>query len=308
MPTEPDSKIDTAEVIDRAARRLLDEERRAMVSHPEVDELVALQEGRLAAERAEALRAHLALCAECAEDFLELGIFDSATTAPATVADCTPEEEEGWQRFRQQLAEVRPSAPDADPLTPNPATTATATTSATSLTPRTPPASRRPPHSSPPRRHLGPRWMLAASVLFALSGLWGWWIALGPHDTRPGSSLGSPYDFTLRPAGEATIRSGASAHTVDVPDTTDALVPTLLLGDTTPHAHYRAEIRDTRGQVVFRADDLSRFEDGRFVLLIPRTRLPAGKYVLDLFGQRDGVEHRLASYSFVLRDSLRAAP
>lgn len=305
MPNNHDSKTATADLFDRAARQLLAQEQQAMVSHPGVDELVALQEGRLPADRAEALRAHLALCPECADDFLDLEVFDSETANPSAddASDrpdsygpdsygpdsYSPEDEEAsWQRFRRQLSERQPAI-----TTPPTARGGAAPATAAASGPRRP---------ASPGRGRAPRWMLAASVLFALTGLWGWWSSLAPQGNGPAVALSSPFDFTLRPDGATTIRSGTAIRTLEVPATADALVPTLLLGETTPHSRYRAEVHGADQQVVFARDDLPRFDDGRFVLLVPRTRLPDGRYTLHLFGQRDGEDYLLATYSFLLRD------
>ena len=265
--------------IDLATRLALEEERRMVTGCPEVDELVAFQEGRLSESRADEIRQHLSLCPDCAEDLLDLRAFDDPEPVALEMAipgDDPESAEKSWQRYQASLEEARAAESTPTPL-------------ATRRQART---------ASRPAAH----WLVAASALFALTGLWAWWSAVDLW--WPGSAAipSAPFPLTLHPDGSTVVRDGSTLRTFEVGSAYDSVSPTLLLGDTTDHDHYRAELQDSQGRVVFDRNPLPRLSDGRFALSIPRPQMPAGQYAIHLLGVLGGEERPLAVYSFVIRD------
>lgn len=255
------------ELIDAAARKLLSDEREAMVEHPAVEDLVAYQEARLPADRVAEIRRHLAVCAECVDDVHGLAAFDRPVEpAPTTEA----ENERSWQTLQQRLA-----------ASPEPARFGSAAA----------PAVR-------PRARLEP-WLLAAGIVLAVSGGAAWWMSL-QQAPAPAPSWRNPLAFPLSPVGEDRTRDVTGMVELEVPPDVDVLVATLQLSDLTPHEVYHVEILDPDGFRVFEQRGLRRDVDGTFTLLIPR--LPPNTYALYLFGGDERALRRLASYAFRIRD------
>lgn len=306
MSTDQDSSAELDALIDQAARSLLEGDRLAMMKHPNVDELVALQEGRLLENRAKEIRKHFSACTECADDFLDLRQFDQPTLKEARLKEGS---EQSWELFQQRLEEQArgmisaPARHEAQQMVSPEGHWDPSKTEALSSAAQRKPIFAKPNGAEPFRsRWLDPRWILAASLLFAVSGGLGWTSFLVRSSQESGTSLQAPYPFTLRPDGSSTHRSSVGSQTVAVPKSADVLVPTLLLGDSSHYSSYRTEIRDINKSLVFSGGDLPRHEDGRFVLLIPRSKLPAAPYFLHLFGRNGEGEHLLSVYSFVIRD------
>ncbi len=287
MPHSADSEATFEAAIERAARRLAGEESRTVTDHPEPDELVAYQEGRLDGEELERLRRHVVSCAECSQELLALATFDQ--DEPSELRPSPAETATDWAAFQERLAEETAGArvlemPDRRP--------------------EGEPAPAPGPIAAPPGRPAAgrQRWLVAASVLLALGGLWLWldsFSRLAPAPTDQLASL-KPFDFDLVPDGEALVRDAATAPEIEVPAGMNALLARLHLGDQTPHDAYRAEILDAAGAVVWRHPDLPRQPAGHFSLLVPRSELPAGAYRARVAGIRDGEEAVLATFSFQL--------
>ncbi len=268
--------------VERAARELSGEREAAVNDHPEVEELVDFQEGRLTDDDAERVRQHLEACAECQEELQELASFDDPPDA-----ELLPSSEQtaaDWERFQEQIAREASSGDqagqgEAEPLSREP----TATPTPTVARPR--PAA---------------RWLpMAASLIIGLIG--GLWIA--SRDTPPvetSSSPQDPYAIDLVPDGEDLVRDAATLRDVAVPEGMDGLVARLNLGDQTPYDAYRAEIADATGTIAWSRDGLRRQPAGEFLLLVDRTALPAGKYRLSVLGLEDSEETVLATYTFEL--------
>ncbi len=283
--------------VERAARELAGETEGAVSDHPEIDELVDYQEGRLDADDAQRVRRHLETCRECAREVRELESFDQAVDADL---EPSPEQTaEDWARFQEQVSgEIRQTddgdhggqtlerpRPELTALTPTPVAAPGAPTPGTT-TPR-----------AEPSRSL--RWLsMAASIMIGLVGV-GLWIA-SQRTAPPEPTPRHPYAFDLVPDGEDRLRDAALLARVEVPTGMDALLARLNLGDQTPYDGYRAEIADSDDAVVWSQDGLRRQPAGQFVVLIHRDQLPADGYRLSVFGIAGDGETKLASYTFEL--------
>lgn len=282
------------DLVDQAARNLLAEARRTMTDHPEVDLLLAYQESRLESAEADRVRQHLAHCQDCAREVLSLGVFDE----PATSGFPTDAENlASWERYQQRLTQqelsqqklAQETSEQAQPDREKPA-------QEPGFGPR---------HARYGPWRLGNPWLLAASILFAVTGLAAWWSAF---QTRPAEPALSPtaaapqlLAFRLRPAGEPRKRDAAVVESIDVPATADTLISTLLIADQTPFPNYRIEIRDSAGEPVIRQRGVPRQKNGSFLLQLARSKLPDGTYTLVLSGTDGKREETLAIYDFALR-------
>ena len=99
-----------------ALEEVVDEKRRDLGSHPEIDEIVAYHAGELETEAAQRLQDHLVLCPRCAGLLLELNAFatDAATVpgaeAPARVVPIAPRRARRRRRWIASAAAVAASA------------------------------------------------------------------------------------------------------------------------------------------------------------------------------------------------------
>jgi hypothetical protein len=262
-PTEDPAGL--KRVIDQAARELADEARRAMTMHPESEELVAYQEGRLAEGDAVRVRRHLVACSECAQLLSELGVFDlpeDSALRPSPAETATE-----WERFQQRLGEVEQEASVA---------------------------------ASPGRLWTPIRMLLAASIVLAVTGLAFW---AGGMVQRSWSLGGReiathPYLLDLTPEGEGRRRDAATTPEIEAPAGTDLLVLRLNLGDQTPYPLFRVDILDASGITIQSQANLQRQPTGDFLVLVERASLPPGRYEVRLVAADDNEDQVLATYSF----------
>lgn len=266
MPPPADREAILDGAIDHALRELVEQARSGMSEHPEVEELVAYQEGRLADPEAERVRRHLVACPECAREVLQLEDFALDEPEGSDLLPSAEQTAEDWAAFQRRVAAdqeggaIAPGVPDGE-VTGAPA-------------------------SAPADSRGG--WLLAASVLFALVGVGFWLSGLQDGELRP-------FEVNL---GDGGLRREASAvREVELPPGTDPLLR-LMLGDQVPYADYRVEILDAEGEVVWSQSALRRQVSGHFAVLVPRRNLPAGEYRSRLLGLRDGKEAELATYPF----------
>ena len=283
----------TSELIEQAARNFQAKARRTMTDHPEVEVLLAYQEGRLLGEEADRVRRHLVLCQDCAREVLSLGAFDE----PATEGFPTEAENlASWERFQRKLAD---EAAGKVPATEH-AAGRDGAHGGGARDGATGSRSRRRPR---PWR-LGNPWLLAASIAFAVTGLATWWptfqMQMGGLAVLPGAEAPHLLPFRLRPAGESAKRSASVVENIGVPAATDTLISTLLIADQDPFPEYRVEIQDQAGRPVVRHRGVRRQKDGSFLLQLPRSKLPDGVYRLHLSGIDGEREETLAVYDFAL--------
>ncbi len=241
-----------------------------LTSHPTPEALVEYQERRLGGPQSDSIRAHLVACRSCAEELQRLDSFDLESERLAAGADTAAAH--SWSTFRRGVADDEQPAPREVAAT-----------------------SRRMPRA---RR---PTWSLAAGIGLALLGIT--FFVAGPRDDGPGKSTPPathPFVFDLLPDGTATRRDMTGLEVVEVPAGMDPLVPRLLLGDQAPHDSYVAVLNRASGETVWRQDGLKRQPAGEFALLIPRTVVSPGDYVVLLDGRDGGIARRLASYTLRL--------
>src|SRR5688500_16531152 len=80
--------------------------------HPSPEQLVAYHERRLAADEAEDVRAHLAACADCTAQLLELAdLLDEDGDGVARAEVSRAELDAAWQRQRERLPRLAPVVP-----------------------------------------------------------------------------------------------------------------------------------------------------------------------------------------------------
>ncbi len=268
------------QAIARAARWVVAEVLRrtdegAMSAHPEIDRLLAYQEGRLDPAAAEPVRRHLEQCAVCREELAGLEAFDLAVAEnEPEVAPAQPEIiRQDWWRLQQSLAE-RGRKTAGEP-------------GRRSLPERRLPALRRPLAG----------WALVAAVVLAAIALT---IVLQRPEVMNGGAGRHPLLLSLIPDGEMAVRAAADP-VYEVGRKVDLVVIQLGLADLHAYEECSAEIRDAGGGLLWQTGDLERQPDGRFVLLVPRRVMPAGALQLRLLAKEAGGWRPLATYSLELK-------
>ncbi len=261
-----------------------------MNTHPQPEELVAYQEGRLAEDDAARVRRHLLVCPECAEELDQLGRFDQEPAADDELLPTPAETADDWAAF-QQLLRAEEAAPGTSTTTARP-----------TLSEMAPAREQRPWWGA--RRPL----LLAASVALVAAGL-GFWLATlagRPAPVADPATLGeNPWLVALLPDGENRVRAAAGGRKIEPPADVDLLILRLHLGDQTPYPAYRVEILEADGATIPVRPRLRRQSAGHFLALIDRAALPTGRYRLELLAVSDGEERPLATYSFELREPQR---
>lgn len=271
---QDDRRADHA--IDAAARAWADREGRAVTGHPDPEELVDYQEGRLDPPGVERVRRHLAVCAVCRDELLRLHAFDEEVADGSPLMPPDEATERSWERFQAARAALRGSFEAASEPQPSA------------------------PGLEPSRR--GRRWLLAASIALALvaSALLGA-LLRGSHEPPATASFGSPFVFDLDPVGTTRLRDATGLREVTVPPHMDPLIVELNLGDLTAHEGYRVEVYDDRGRPVLHRDGLVREPSGAIPFLVSRAEWPAGKYRVALIAVDAGRPQQLAEYAVRLR-------
>lgn len=246
----------------------------AMSAHPEIDRIVAYQEGGLDPAAGEQIRRHLEQCAFCREELVGLEAFDLAAAETDPERAPSPEiTRQDWRRLQESLAD-QGRKPAGEPWR------------------RTPPE--RPP-SSIHRSLAG--WALAAALVVVAIGLA---VILPRPDGETGGPGRHPLLLNLIPDGEIAVRAAANAA-YEISRRVDVVVIQLGLRDLNAYVECGAEIRDASGELIWQAWDLERQPDGRFVLLVPRRVLPEGPVQIRLLAKVDGSMRPLATYSIELR-------
>lgn len=270
---EDDRRADAA--IDAAAKAWTEGEVGAVSGHPDPDELVDYQEGRLDPRGVERVRGHLLACAACRDELLRLHAFDEEVPETSPLLPSDEATERSWERFQaaraamQAAVETGSEAPAAGP-------------------------------ESGVRRRRN-RWLLAASIVLALIA----GALLGAFVRRIGeaprvANFGSPFTFDLDPVGATLLRDVAVLPEVVVPPHMDPLAVELNLGDLSAHPSYRVEVYDEQGRRVLHRDGLVRNPSGAIPFLVYRSEWPAGRYRVVLIALDGGRRQQLAEYDFRL--------
>lgn len=261
------------EDLGRAARFVASEWLQADVNeHPDIERLVAFQEGRLSARESDQIAEHVGQCVECSRDLGEIATFDEPVEADPDVRDLDFIDED-WAEFQRRSAGQGAAAEEGDgDRAASPALV---------------------------RRFDLSHLSVAASVAVAVIALS---VLLAPKEEIRGIdriASARPLLFDLIPDAERSSRA-ASRHDIRVGADVDVLAPRLHIGDLASYDSYRVEILDSAGEIAWQADGLARQPAGQFLLLIPRRELPPDQYSLELFAVVNGEDRRLAQYSFVL--------
>lgn len=266
MSRRQDHDRDIANAIDAAARAWADGEGRAVNEHPDPEELVDYQEGRLDAEGVEHLQRHLLVCPACREELLKLHAFDEEVPEGSALLPSEEMTESGWRRFQAARAATRAA-----------------------------------PKTGGSDRSSRMGWRLAASIVLALAaGAMLTALLLGRARPDRIAETGSPFVFDVDPAGTIVERDAAVLPEIVVPAGMDLLVPRLNLGDLTSHEGYLVEVYDDSGRFALRRSDLQRERSGSVTFLVHRAEWPAGDYRVLLIALDGGQRQELASYAFRL--------
>lgn len=232
--------------------------RAELEGHPTPDELVDYHLGALSAEAEERLQEHLSLCPECSQVVLDLVEF---SREPVVVPDLPAASlESAWEAIEARL---EPPPPVVIP-------------------------------ALQPQRRLS--WPLAASLLTVL-GLFGWNLMLRrdlQETNRPRTDIAMA---ELVPEA-VQRRSDERPARVVLGRAQSQVLLLLTLGELREFPHYRMDLTDSSGEVVWTQAGVPRREDGTFLLAIPARMLEPGLYGIRLHGMSDGGSLSLADYSF----------
>lgn len=227
-----------------AVRTLAAERGERAGDHPDPEEIAAYADGELAAERAEAIREHLAVCPECAGLVL-----DYAELAPEPAADGTgmAEVAAAYKAVRSDLG----LPPERD------RSTADRGASADSLMP----------------------WLLAAAALAAVVlGLWGW----SQHRALVAASSPRINIATadLDPKGSDQVRGEEPDRRLDLTSGATVFLSVPGIDDPGP---LRVAIVDSEGRERWTLDGARRERVlGNLALYLPPGSLPPGSYEVRL--------------------------
>lgn len=250
-------------------------------AHPPVERLIGYAEDRLPTAEAEALREHLAACPRCARTVLGLAGEPAEAEAVELSAD---EMSEQWERLRRRVLADRPELAPA----PSPRYEETI-----ALAP-----------AAPLRRPKAPRELrlyraLAASLLLTTGAalFWGW------SASRPAEPEINLPIVTLRPSPEPTRGAAPTAEEQEVVLPREAEHLALWLAvrpfyDPEAIETIGVELLGADGEVLWRRWGLRRLQPPGFQILLPRARVPQGRYRLRLIGRRADGEEELAAYAF----------
>lgn len=268
----------TERLLDHAALAYVKALEETVTRHPELETLVAFQEGRLSDREVADIRRHLVVCSHCSDEILRLDAFDQAETSlegsNSESADRgTAEAAAGWERFQQELGE-KEAADDG---------------------------SSRDLRSGSSTESPRPVWMLAASVLLAVAGSFAFFLAYQQHGETSSTIGDDPYLVNLFPDGEESTRT-SDVPKIAIPKGMDSLLLRLLLGDQTQYRSYAASLGPLAGETHWQKVGLQRQPSGEFLFTIPRSELPAGDYVVRLTGEREGAAQEIAAYTFHILD------
>lgn len=255
--------MDAEDILRGAIQAEADAARRRLGTHPSPDELVAYQEGELAAENEECVQDHLALCRDCARVVLDLESF------PDVEPVCEDDRVSGWQvaaewrrlAARDEIASSVKSSP-------------------------------RRPWSivfSP-----GFAYATAASILLAALGLGSWVIQLRGQIDDLSQPRVNVFLSDLVPQKTGLERGPGDA--IQVPAWADRVLLLLNLAEMRSFPGYLVEISDRDGRALWQNREIQRSPDGNFTLGVPRRFLPAGKYGIALYGMEGEARTLLATY------------
>lgn len=242
---------------------------------PEPEELIDYVEGRLSPARREEIEEATALDPELARELAELAVFPDVEPTADMAAPSEAEVTASWQRFRPRLEELRRRGTVAPPrLVPEPI----------------------------PSRRPTARWTLAhAAALFFFLTTAALLVAVVRGSGRPPQPVANVAVAELSPVGEEVRRAAGGGERIALPREAERLVLVLALADAGEHRAYNLTLRTAAGEPLWSTDELRRFDDGTFRLLLPR-RLVAGggRYLVEVEGLDADGPVALARYELVV--------
>lgn len=270
------------EVWQRAFEEFAAESRRHLTDHPTDEELDLFARGGLGEDRREDIRNHIAVCPDCLRDVLEQKTFP-LLEPPSGVPDVTDEQiEDRWQIVRRKL--LAESTSERNPGTawlPGPK-----------------------PSALVRRRHLQPVWaaLAAAALVLLVIGsfrlLPGAWLRAGRPSVNAqiASLLPEGSDSGTHPRGsEETIQR------ISLMPAADSLVLVLNAPTLADFSRYRIElIEASEGKPRWSDSSIRPTEGLSFTVSFPRSALPAGRYLLRLWGGEGSALRLVANYRFIV--------
>lgn len=252
-------------------------ERAMRQRRPQADELIAYVEGRLSPSEREEVEEAAALHPDVARELAELVTFLDLQPPAGVEAPSDEEVAASWERFQPRLEELRGRylVGETSPRTTQPLAAA-----------------------RPPRRRFRVAWARAAALFFFLTTAW-----LLAHVLLDRNAVPDPVVNVavaeLSPLGEDVRRDGGG-ESVSLPRQAERLMLVLDLADPREHPAYRLTLAPAGGEPLWATDELSRFPDGTFRLLVPRGLLSRGRYRIEVAGLGTDGPVTLARYELSL--------
>ncbi|MCP4656634.1 MAG: hypothetical protein GY856_14570 [bacterium] len=256
--------MDAEEILRGAILAEADEARQRLGTHPSPDQLLAYQEGELAAEDQEGVQDHVALCRDCARVVLDLESFP----------DVEPVREDDRVSDWQVAAEWR-RLEARDEISP--------------------PVKSSPRRSWPMLFSPGFAYAMAASILMAALGLGSWVIQLRGRIDDLSQPRVNVFLSDLIPQKAGLERGPGDA--IRVPAWTDRVLLLLNLADIRSFSGYFVEISDRDGRTLWSNREIRRSPDGNFTVGVHRRFLPAGRYRIALYGLEGEARTLVATYT-----------
>lgn len=279
-PSEHDQ--DSDRIFDDAARLWLAGQETRVSRHPQIDTLIAFQEGRLRNAEAERVGTHVEGCEACQDELSAFQAFDDTESGAAHGVDEEATHTASWRAFeaRRELDLLEGQQPSE--------------------------ARRREGEVVSFRRLIRRpgTWMALAAVLIAAVGVASFvWTTFEPDQNAEIARLTWPAH--LLPEGTSLRRSAEDEVSIPVPGQADRVLAVLRFGDQADYDGFLAELYDAGGNIVLTTRDVYRDELGRFLLTLPRDLLENRvKHRIVLYGLPEGAEPvELASYVFRVHDA-----
>ncbi len=253
----------------RAGRVVLAAARRHLKRHPSLEQMLAYQEGGLPTPVEAEVRAHLAVCGECAQTVLDVGSFPDLKLkegAAGPVEELAPAWGDVWASIQEEAGR---SANGGSARGWRPQEKALAA--------------------------------LVACLLIAVVGLGLWWSLVSGRAAGAPDPAVNVQIFNLVPDGESVTRDPYEDQNLVVPADPDRFVLVLNLARSGSYQGYRVELSsvgETAVAAYWSSDSVAPTALGTFHLGFARGFLPAGRYHLRLSGIEEQGPVDLARYAF----------
>jgi hypothetical protein len=104
----------------------------------------------------------------------------------------------------------------------------------------------------------------------------------------------------LDPSDKTRGNTASDAARIEAPPTANIITLILNVSGQQPHSTYAVEILDSNGKQVWRGQRLRKGPDYSVNLTIARRMIPAGRYLIKLYGLRDGKQALVADYPVLI--------